>query len=245
MNKQGNCWPESPTPWWLSRRAMQSTAARWVPLNMTRMGGIWMPKPPNVETTPWTTHYNFSRCSYSGQPFLEKFATWLPRRIRQTSPSTACTNLPPQFKGKSVSSLSRWSWPSRRKATPTRTMRRKLRPSRTDGTKKDQNPRATMHQGPAEPETELDQERMVIIKGNSPDKLLNLIKLIASIINLCFHLVLMFICFEKYSSVINLDLFWEHLFSYRKRERKRERKKERKIMQSIGNDIIYKFCKLV
>jgi hypothetical protein len=124
-------------------------------------------------------------------------------------------------------------------------MRRKLRPSRTDGTKKDQNPRATMHQGPAEPETELDQERMVIIKGNSPDKLLNLIKLIASIINLCFHLVLMFICFEKYSSVINLDLFWEHLFSYRKRERKRERKKERKIMQSIGNDIIYKFCKLV
>jgi hypothetical protein len=24
----------------------------------------------------------------------------------------------------------------------------------------------------------------------------------------------MFICFEKYSSVINLDLFWQHLFSH-------------------------------
>jgi len=24
----------------------------------------------------------------------------------------------------------------------------------------------------------------------------------------------MFICFEKYSSVINLDLFWKHLFSH-------------------------------
>ncbi len=24
----------------------------------------------------------------------------------------------------------------------------------------------------------------------------------------------MFICFEKYSSVINLDLIWKHLFSY-------------------------------
>jgi hypothetical protein len=39
-------------------------------------------------------------------------------------------------------------------------------------------------------------------------------KLIASVINLCFNLVLMFICFEKYSSVINLDLFWKHLISY-------------------------------
>jgi hypothetical protein len=26
----------------------------------------------------------------------------------------------------------------------------------------------------------------------------------------------MFICFEKYSSVINLDLFWKHLFSHKK-----------------------------
>jgi len=39
-------------------------------------------------------------------------------------------------------------------------------------------------------------------------------KLIASVINLCFNLVLMFICFEKYSSVINLNLFWKHLISY-------------------------------
>jgi hypothetical protein len=40
-----------------------------------------------------------------------------------------------------------------------------------------------------------------------------LIKLITVVINLCFHLVLMLICFVKYSSVINLDLFWKQLFS--------------------------------
>jgi hypothetical protein len=41
-----------------------------------------------------------------------------------------------------------------------------------------------------------------------------LIKLIAFVFNLCFPLVLMFICFVKYSSEINLDLFWKQLFSY-------------------------------
>ncbi len=32
------------------------------------------------------------------------------------------------------------------------------------------------------------------------------------VINFCFHLVLMFICFAKYSSVRNLDLFWKQSF---------------------------------
>jgi hypothetical protein len=39
----------------------------------------------------------------------------------------------------------------------------------------------------------------------------------------------MFICFEKYSSVINLDLFWKHLFSHKSEkdiERNGEREKD-------------------
>ncbi len=59
---------------------------------------------------------------------------------------------------------------------------------------------------------------MIVSKACTMNILLALTLALASVISydhkFCFHLVLMLICFEKYYSVINLDLFWKQVFSY-------------------------------